>query len=911
MLSHRTRILSPLLLAGFCMVGGWMFFELNDLQSASAPALGAFPEAFSARIALLSGVVGTESLLALGLLIFLLLNKPVQPDAPESLNLNSDSALREDPARKHDGLPQAHGSPNEMIQSLVQLLEYAPALVYIKDPEGRYLAANHTFADLVKQPLHLLAGQTDTTIRSPSLAREIADLERDVLQSGLTKRVVEEFTLSNGGTVHWRVFRFPLHMADGGRFLAAIGLDVSRAVRAEVELEEARDAALRSAKLKSEFLANMSHEIRTPMNGIIGMTGLLLDTDLTSRQRDFAQTIALSSDALLTILDDVLDFSKIEAGMLSFETIDFEVESVVHGATDLLAEKAHQKGLSLAVLCEPSVPRWLQGDPGRLRQILMNLLGNALKFTKEGEVVLSCRLEDNDADPQDRVTLRLEIQDTGIGIEPEAQQHLFQAFSQADGSTTRRYGGTGLGLAICKQLVLRMGGQIGVRSSPGVGSTFWFTAKFARSGVPAFDPRSPDGGYFSSRRLDSWSVLIAEPHPSSRSSLVLALLGEHAEVEDTDSMVGVRDWVARQNPKNLHRCLLLIEAGICHSAGDPENFFQLAQNGLRIALLAPFNRTSLDRAEVDFGCQTLFHKPLRGRSIIHWLAEASGTRFRDTEKKAAPPAKDSLPAGLRILVAEDNPVNQQVIQFQLAKFGCTIVGVANNGWEALQLLQRCEIDAVLMDCQMPEMDGMSATRAIRSSDAAKGQHTWIIALTANSMEGDREHCLASGMDDYLSKPVREPALLAALLRAHRQRTHRKASVPENALNALPTVFREPSPLDASALQRLRELGGSDGSALVASLAGHFIQTGSKLVELMQSCCGRGDWEAVRRSAHSLRGSALNFGAHELVTLCERIEALAARGVAAETIVLVERLPECFHRVCAALTERCGPIPSIT
>jgi CheY-like chemotaxis protein/HPt (histidine-containing phosphotransfer) domain-containing protein len=331
---------------------------------------------------------------------------------------------------------------------------------------------------------------------------------------------------------------------------------------------------------------------------------------------------------------------------------------------------------------------------------------------------------------------------------------------------------------------------------------------------------------------------------------------------------------------------------------------------LRIALLAPFHRTSLDRAEVDFGCQTLFHKPLRGRSIIHWLAEASGTRFPDTEK-AAPPAKDSLPAGLRILVAEDNPVNQQVVQFQLAKFGCTIVGVANNGWEALQLLQRCEIDAVLMDCQMPEMDGMSATRAIRSSDAAKGQHTWIIALTANSMEGDREHCLASGMDDYLSKPVREPALLAALLRAHRQRTHRKASVPENALNALPTVFREPSPLDASALQRLRELGGSDGSALVASLAGHFIQTGSKLVELMQSCCGRGDWEAVRRSAHSLRGSALNFGAHELVTLCERIEALAARGVAAETIVLVERLPECFHRVYAALTERCGPIPSIT
>ena len=913
MRSNRPRVLPPVLLAVFCVIGGWMFFQLNDLQSAAtaAAAAGAFPEALSSCATRLSAVIGAESLLGLGLLIFVLFNKPALTNTLEPPDSNADPDLaEEEPAPAPSGSPQVPSSPHEIIQRLVQLLEYAPALVYIKDAEGQYLAANHTFADLVKQPLQMLAGQTDTTIRSPSLASEIADLEREVIQSGLTKRVVEEFTLPNGATVHWRVFRFPLHMADGGRFLAAIGLDVSRAVRAEVELEEARDAALRSAKLKSEFLANMSHEIRTPMNGIIGMTGLLLDTDLTARQRDFAQTIAMSSDALLTILDDVLDFSKIEAGMLSFETIDFELESVVHGATDLLAEKAHQKGLSLAVLCEPSVPRWLRGDPGRLRQILMNLLGNALKFTKGGEVVLSCRIEDSDADPQGRVTLRLEIQDTGIGIEPEAQQHLFQAFSQADGSTTRRYGGTGLGLAICKQLVLRMGGQIGVRSKPGVGSTFWFTAKFGHSSVQAFDPRSPDGGYFSSRRLDSWSVLVAEPHPSSRSSLVLALLAEHAEVEDTDSMIGVRDWVARQNPKKLHQCLLLIEASICRSAVDPEDFFQLSQNGLRIALLAPFSRTSLDRTEINFGCQTLFHKPLRGRSVVHWLAEASGTRSGDAEETALP-AKESLPAGLRILVAEDNPVNQQVIQLQLAKFGCTIVGVANNGWEALQLLQRCEIDAVLMDCQMPEMDGLSATRAIRSSDAAKGQHTWIIALTANSMEGDREHCLASGMDDYLSKPVREPALLAALLRAHRQRTNRKASVTDNAWIEPPAEFREPSLLDAGALQRLKELGGADGAALLASLAGHFIQTGSKIVELMQGSCGCGDWDAVRRSAHSLRGSALNFGAHELVTLCERIEAQATRGLAAETIVFVERVPDCFQRVCAALNERCSAIPSIT
>jgi CheY-like chemotaxis protein/HPt (histidine-containing phosphotransfer) domain-containing protein len=555
----------------------------------------------------------------------------------------------------------------------------------------------------------------------------------------------------------------------------------------------------------------------------------------------------------------------------------------------------------------------LRGDPGRLRQILVNLLGNALKFTNQGEVILSCRLEVTDSKPAGRISVRFEVQDTGIGVDAEIQGRLFQPFSQADGSTTRRYGGTGLGLAISKQLVLRMGGQIGVRSAPGEGSTFWFTANFDHSSVPAFDLRSPDGAYFSNCRLESWSVLVAEPHPASRSSLTLALLAEHAKVEEADSMIGVRSWAARQHPDGLHRCLLLIESGICRSALDPGDFSALAKRGLRIALLVPFNQTALDETEIAFGCQALFHKPLRGRSVVHWLAEASGTRSEISAKmgESIKNAKKSLPTGLRILVAEDNPVNQQVIRLQLSKFGCDLIGVANNGWELLQLLERGPIDAVLMDCQMPEMDGLSTTRAIRTSDASKGRHTWIIAMTANAMEGDREHCLASGMDDYVSKPVRESTLLSVLTRAYQRNSEREMASPSLGSNQSSREIGDLPVLNSTSLQKLRELGGPEGDALLASLAAHFIQTGSKLVEFMRESCRYGDWDAVRRAAHSLRGSAANFGAHDLIAHCERIEEDAERGLAAETITLVERLPGKFQRISSALKKRCGTIPSVT
>ena len=788
-------------------------------------------------------------------------------------------------------LMSAEQAMRESEERLRAFYDNSPLEIYLKDTQGRFLLVNRQLEKMHGLSKEEMIGKLAHDIYPKELADAVSAHDRSVVESG--EAISQEYEVPLIDGIHVMITdKFPVRSADGGiAGIGAISTDITERKRAERQLAElvekleiSRDEAEAANQAKSAFLATMSHEIRTPMNSVVGMTSLLLDTEQTAEQREFTEIVRNSSDALLTIINDILDFSKIEAGRLELERQTFELRDCIQGALDLLAGKAAEKGLELAYVVQPETPEAIIGDMSRLRQLLVNLLNNALKFTAKGEVVLSVSIDPSSSTAPPNFTLRFSVIDLGIGIPAERMDRLFKPFSQVDASISRRHGGTGLGLAISKRLSELMGGSMWAESEEGKGSVFHFTIRAEAVADSEFDFL-----HEIQPQLRMKCLLVVEDNDINRSILVDQALAWGMQPRATASAQEALDWIHNGEPFDLaivDRRMPDMD-GVALSSAIRE---QRNAKDLPIVMLTSLGEQESGLSELDF--DAFLSKPIKPSQLFDVLVNIStGKPITPRARDQATPTFDANMGRdfpLRILLAEDNANNQKLALLVLTRLGYR-ADLAGNGIEVLDALQRPAYDVVLMDVQMPEMDGLEATRRIRErwSDDRK---PWIVAMTANAMQGDREMCLEAGMNDYVTKPIRIEQVVTSLKQSWRSLSRETLGDAEGSASTAPPEapdrLEQPAPeldgknnssvLDPSAISRLEQLAGDDHGFLIEFID-TFLDSAPKMLGEMKQSLDDGDAERFRRAAHTFKSNSAALGAARLSELCKELEHLGKNG----------------------------------